>query len=321
MKPLISRGRWAAALALLAVWILTPSAGHSQVPKTISYQGSLTDASGNPVTGSLSITFRLYNTATGGTALWIEPRTVAVTNGAFNVVLGNVTPLDESLFANQLFLGIQVGADTEMIPRRALTSVPYAFRTVAGDLLTTIIDNLAELQVRGASAYVFVTSERYTGNLGGVAGADDKCQALADQAGLPGVYLAWIADSSPNSAPAARFTQAPFAYILPPGPGPGTRNGKVDDNWTDLTSGFIERPIDVDEGGNEIGGEVWTNVRENGVQFEAILGDNCFNWTFGTSGLTGTVGTTGSFTPSWSLVSAPRRRFCDSRKRLYCFGN
>ena len=37
-------------------------------------------------------------------------------------------------------------------------------------LLMTKIDNLAHLQASGASAYVFVTSETYTGNLGGVAG-------------------------------------------------------------------------------------------------------------------------------------------------------
>ena len=320
MKPLISRRRWAAALALLAVWILTPSASHSQVPKTISYQGSLTDASGNPVTGSLSITFRLYNTATGGTALWIEPRTVAVTNGAFNVVLGNVTPLDESLFANQLFLGIQVGADTEMIPRRALTSVPYAFRTVAGDLLTTIIDNLAELQVRGASAYVFATSERYTGNLGGVAGADDKCQALADQAGLPGVYLAWIADSDPDSAPATRFTRARSAYILPPGPGPGAL-GKVADNWADLTNGTIDRPIDLVETGTSIrdtgGVLVWTNVVFDGTQVGARVDAHCSDWIRRIG--TGVRGTALAMNAQWTQFGSVAN--CATGAHLYCFGN
>ena len=88
------------------------------------------------------------------------------------------------------------------------------------DLLITMIDNLAQLQARG-SAYVFVTSETYTGNLGGVAGADDKCQALADQAGLPGVYMAWIADSVPASAPATRFFQAPSGLHSTAGTGSG----------------------------------------------------------------------------------------------------
>lgn len=40
--------------------------------------------------------------------------------------------------------------------------------------------------------YIFVTSQFYTGNLGGLAGADAKCQQLADAASLPGSYFAFL---------------------------------------------------------------------------------------------------------------------------------
>src|SRR5437868_4155746 len=50
---------------------------------------------------------------------------------------------------------------------------------------------------------VFVTSTRYTANLGGLAGADAICQAHATDAGLPGTYRAWI--STAAEAPATRF--------------------------------------------------------------------------------------------------------------------
>src|SRR5207248_2675590 len=41
---------------------------------------------------------------------------------------------------------------------------------------------------------VFVTSVMYDGNLGGLAGADAKCQARATAASLSGTYKAWLSD-------------------------------------------------------------------------------------------------------------------------------
>jgi len=45
----------------------------------------------------------------------------------------------------------------------------------------------------------FVTSTTYTANLGGIAGADAKCQARANAAGLPGTFKAWISDSTTDA--------------------------------------------------------------------------------------------------------------------------
>ena len=50
---------------------------------------------------------------------------------------------------------------------------------------------------------VFVTSESFTGNLGGVSGADAHCNRLAKGANLGGQYLAWIADY--DHEPASRL--------------------------------------------------------------------------------------------------------------------
>ncbi len=66
----------------------------AQIPPTISYQGVLTDAGGNIVPdGNYTLTFKLYETPTGGTPFWQEQQNVAVANGIFNVILGSVTPL------------------------------------------------------------------------------------------------------------------------------------------------------------------------------------------------------------------------------------
>ncbi len=103
---------------------------------TIAYQGRLADASGKPLTGTYSMIFRLYTGATGGTPLWSEPWTgsngVKVSDGLFNVMLGSLTPMPQSVIAgrSQLFLGITVGTDDEMQPRVQLGSVPFAVQAL-----------------------------------------------------------------------------------------------------------------------------------------------------------------------------------------------
>ncbi len=130
MKSSIIRMGSAFALALFSVLLLAPSAGHAQVPRTINYQGSLTDSAGSPVSGPVTMTFRLYNALGATTALWAETRSVTVTNGTFSVVFGEITanPLQDSFFEAPLYLGIAVGGDAEMAPRQALTSAPQAIR-------------------------------------------------------------------------------------------------------------------------------------------------------------------------------------------------
>ena len=69
----------------------------------------------------------LYEDAAGGVPVWEETQSgVSVTNGAFDVELGSVTPF-EIVFDKQYWLGVQVSPDAEMTPLFKLTSVPYAF--------------------------------------------------------------------------------------------------------------------------------------------------------------------------------------------------
>lgn len=98
----------------------------ASVPNTLSYQGTLTDKSGNPITATKTIDFKLYDVATGGTALWAETQTVTVSSGRFGVVLGIVTPFDKSILTGNTWIGITVQGEAEMTPRQKLTSVAYA---------------------------------------------------------------------------------------------------------------------------------------------------------------------------------------------------
>jgi len=116
--------------ALLNVFALVCALGfasaHAQVPKTINYQGYLTTPSGAAVNGNVQMVFKIYDVATGGSALHTETQTVTVTNGIFNVRLGT-SPLLGLPFTTPYFLGVIVAPDTdEMEPRRPFTSAPYA---------------------------------------------------------------------------------------------------------------------------------------------------------------------------------------------------
>ena len=125
----------------LAFMILVFFSGFSQaaVPTTMSYQGKLSDSGGNPVTGTVSIKFTIYNASTGGTALWTETQSsVSVNNGLFTVILGSVTPQSSSVFSGSTrYLGVKVGTDAEMTPRQKLNSASFAFKADVADSLSS----------------------------------------------------------------------------------------------------------------------------------------------------------------------------------------
>ncbi len=127
---------------------------------TISYQGRLADADGNPLTATVNMIFRLYDQASGGAPLWEEQWTgsngVRVSDGLFNVMLGSLNPIPREVIIghNNLFLGITVGTDDEMRPRVQLGSVPFAVQalTVPDGSVTT--EKIADGAVTGAKLSV-----------------------------------------------------------------------------------------------------------------------------------------------------------------------
>ena len=102
------------------------------VPNTLTYQGTLTDGAGQPISGAKTITLSLYSVPTAGTAFWTETQTLTLVDGRLSVVLGAnaAKPLDATKFTGETYIGIKVGTDTEM-PRQKFSSVAYAFQ--AGD--------------------------------------------------------------------------------------------------------------------------------------------------------------------------------------------
>jgi hypothetical protein len=115
-------------LALLSCFCA--AVAFADVPHLINFQGTLSDTTGTPITGTRSMLFQLFSDSTGGYyPLWVETHaSVEIQDGLFRVVLGNVTPLPYSAFDGQeRWLQIEVDGET-LLPRTKIASVPYAFK-------------------------------------------------------------------------------------------------------------------------------------------------------------------------------------------------
>jgi hypothetical protein len=109
------------------------------VPPVIQFSGVATDQAGSPLTGTMSITFSLYNNSVGGAALWSETQNVTLDpTGHYSVYLGltQANGVPASLFTSgeAHWLGVKIGTQAEQQPRIFLVSVPYAMK--AGDAAT-----------------------------------------------------------------------------------------------------------------------------------------------------------------------------------------
>lgn len=126
--------------AFAAALLFYPHIAAAQVPHLIRYQGFLKDSQSVPLEGPYTLTFRLYPTESGGTAVWTEPQpNVAIAQGSFSVLLGSVMTLDPVDWGTPLWLSIQVNAEAELSPRQQITSVPLAIRAESAESLTQAI--------------------------------------------------------------------------------------------------------------------------------------------------------------------------------------
>jgi hypothetical protein len=125
----------AAAFALASVAV-------ADVPQKINYQGWLTDSLGDPVPDdSYSMVFTIYDSKSGGTAKWTETQSnVDVKNGSFDVLLGSVIPVSDTVFNDTArYLGISIEGDDEIQPRTRITSVAYAMKSLIADTAKVVL--------------------------------------------------------------------------------------------------------------------------------------------------------------------------------------
>jgi len=150
--------------ATLFICVVAGDTLQAQIPRTLSYQGVLTDNAGKPrPDGSYTFTFRFYTSPTGGTAIWSESKSLPVKNGLFSTVLGEQTPFGAAVkFDKQYWLGIQVGNEPELSPRIALTSVGYSLSSLRADTAMVAMATSADTTWRHKGSNIY----RLNGNVG-----------------------------------------------------------------------------------------------------------------------------------------------------------
>jgi len=111
------------ALVLLCIVAIAIIAA---VPRVLNYQGKLLDSSGVGVNDTLSLTFRLYTTETGGSPIWEQTISdVVVKQGLFSVELSGFP--DTVDFSVPYWLEVVINGEVIGL-RERLVSSPYSIR-------------------------------------------------------------------------------------------------------------------------------------------------------------------------------------------------
>jgi hypothetical protein len=172
---------------------------------------------------------------------------------------------------------------------------------------------------------VFVSRGLYTGNMGGLAGADRICNndvltGLAGAEPNPN-FKAWLSDTVQSVAD--RFTHNDGPYIR-------MDKAIVANNWTELTTKGLQNSISRDVAGEPVedlstGGcynvtsLVWSSTGDDGSLHDPDV--TCGNWT-DSSGFSALWGNYKSVGDEWTTACAgsiSTEEGCGSRNRLYCF--
>lgn len=116
----------------------TNAVNAATIPATFNYEGTLRESNGDPVNRTTTITAKIYDDATAGSLLFTEIfANTNVRDGQFNILLGDPAfagnqsgmSLATVFEQSELFIGITIGTDSELIPRERVHAVPWALRT------------------------------------------------------------------------------------------------------------------------------------------------------------------------------------------------
>lgn len=174
--------------------------------------------------------------------------------------------------------------------------------------------NSPPLPLVPGSARVFITSVTYNGNLGGLAGADAKCQTLANNANLGGTtWKAWLSSSTTSSVHRLFHLAGPYKLV---------GGWIIANDWNDMitkkNTTYLRQPIIQDENGRfwPPVNFVWTATNTDGT---TNSGHTCNNWTSSSSSSSGFFGWYSSSGSDWTNYGPNIPDSCNNNFHLYCF--
>lgn len=144
----------------------------------------------------------------------------------------------------------------------------------------------AGFSVDPSRRYVFTTASSFTGSLGGLVGADAKCNSAASAARLPGTYRALVITSGQTLAQRV------------PDAGPWYRvDGQLAFQDATEVLGAPRVALNLTESGGAVTGygSAWTGV----IKYGGVSGSTCTNWTSAGAGGLGKAGDTGATTSNY----------------------
>ncbi len=268
-----------------------PSATADTNPDDVSFPMSVTTSSGARVS-SAAVTIDGF----------LQPVTVTVTsatgnpkvkiNGGAEAASGTLTAINQTV---QLVMDAPVVAGTKNT--MTLTIGPDSYTWYVG------YANPA------GDAMIFVTSATYNGaEIGGLAGADSKCQSAATATGYSGTWTALLGSSTISASSRIPFNWATLKR---------TDGTTVASGWSDLWDGSLAAAI-YTENATASTDSVWTNAASDGSIKYATSNNTCADWSAINGNDTG-LGSSVSTSSNW-LDTGGADDYCSSGKyfALYC---
>ena len=116
----------------------------SQAASQIDISAYVVSKDDAPLSGQYSIRFALYtqnrtNSSEGETTgkVWEETQRITIKDGMIKATLGSQTsfPSNLNLTQNQYFLGIKIGENSEMVPRKKISANPFSINAISASSL------------------------------------------------------------------------------------------------------------------------------------------------------------------------------------------
>ncbi len=151
--------------AISLVMLILPAYIMAEIPPLINYQGRLIDGSGKPLDTSVALTFTIYSDQACNNSLWSETHSmVAISQGLFDVLLGSVNPIQNSIFnGGERWLKMKIGEGPETAAPISITSSAYAFKAGYADTAAVALSGT------GGSDWTLSGSVLQTGGYWGLA--------------------------------------------------------------------------------------------------------------------------------------------------------
>lgn len=164
-----------AGIVCVGLWSAAAQAqvAYQAVPAKVNVQGVLRNVLGEPVTGSYTVKFTLYDAATGGNILSDPPaQSMTLVGGVFNTWV----PAPTTAFVDRsaVYLGIRINSDPEL-PRTEVTSVGFAYQAGHAEYADFLLGAATDVECTGCIGPDDVYFNWAAGVSAGGAAADLQC--------------------------------------------------------------------------------------------------------------------------------------------------